>query len=112
MRRSKQHKAQGAQQGLYKLMGVLLLGTLGFVLHIWLRTSVVTTSYEVEQARREHLRLENKFVELKALRERRLNPNRLEKIREKWADQGEIFSEARPEQVIFLKDSNAAEDEL
>jgi hypothetical protein len=96
------HSSSTGGQGLLKLMLVLILGTLSFLLHTWLRTSVVTTSFQVEQSRKERYRLENEWIQLRALRERRLNASRLEKLRENWADQGDLFVEARPEQIIFL----------
>jgi len=90
--------------GIFKLVLVLVLGALSFLMHAWLRTSVVTTSFEVELSRKMRARLENDFVELKAIHESRLNAPRLERLRERLADQGELYVEARPEQIIFLPD--------
>ena len=97
------------EQGLFKLVLVLVLGALSFLAHAWLRTTVVTTGFAVEQARKARMRLDNEWVELKAIHERRLNAGRLEQLRGAWADQGELFVEARPEQIIFLKEPKAPE---
>ncbi len=96
------HDSEG--QGLFKIVMVLVLGALSFLGHAWLRTKVVTTSFEVEQSRKARTRLENDWVELKAIHESRLNAARLEALRERLADQGEMFVEARPEQIIFLSE--------
>lgn len=100
------HDSDG--QGLSKIVLVLVLGALSFLGHAWLRTKVVTTSFEVEQSRKARARLENDWVELKAIHESRLNAARLESLRERLADQGEMFVEARPEQIIFLPEPSVA----
>ena len=100
------HDSDG--QGLFKIVMVLVLGALSFLGHVWLRTEVVTTSFEVEQSRKARTRLENDWVELKAIHESRLNAARLEALRERLADQGEMFVEARPEQIIFLSEPSGA----
>jgi|GEM_PF-2425538 len=89
-------------QGISKIVLVLVLGTLSFLLHAWLRTKVVMTSFEVEQSHKARARLENDWVELKSIHESKLSAARLENLRERLADQGELFVDARPEQIIFL----------
>jgi len=74
-----------------------------------LRTSVVTTSFEIGESRKILGRLENDLVALQSLRERKMNPQRLLSLREKWADQGEFFVEARPEQIMFLQEPESEE---
>ena len=100
------HDSDG--QGVFKIVLVLVLGALSFLGHAWLRTQVVTTSFEVEQSRKARMRLENDWVELKAIHESRLSAARLEALRERLADQGEMFVEARPEQIIFLSEPNTS----
>jgi wyosine [tRNA(Phe)-imidazoG37] synthetase (radical SAM superfamily) len=97
------HASDG--QGIFKIALVLILGALSFLSHAWLRTKVVTTSFEVEKSRKARSRLENDFVELKAISESRLSATRLERLRERLADQGELFVEARPEQIVFLPET-------
>ncbi|MEO5667312.1 MAG: hypothetical protein ABIR96_04560 [Bdellovibrionota bacterium] len=96
------HEPTLVGQGIFKLVLILILGALSFLGHAWLRTKVVMTSFAVEQSGKARSRLENDLVELKSIHESRLNSTRLEKLRERLADQGELFVEARPEQIIFL----------
>ena len=100
------HGPQG--QGVFKIVLVLVLGALSFLSHAWLRMKVVTTSFEVEQSRKARARLENEYVELKSIHESRMSASRLERLRERLADQGELFVEARPEQIIFLPEAETA----
>ena len=88
----------------------MVLGTLSFLLHVWFRTTVVTASFEMGQLRKELSRLENDLVSLQSLRESRMNPKHLLRLREKWADQGQFFVEARPEQIIFLEETDLSLD--
>jgi hypothetical protein len=97
-------KGNHLSQGLIKLVLVTLLGTFSFILHTWLRTRVVTSSFEVAASRKELTRLENDLIALQSLRESKMSPQKLLRLRERWADQGQFYVEARPEQIIFLKE--------
>lgn len=89
---------------LLKIVLVMTLGTLSFLLHTWLRTSIVTQSFEMGQLRKELSRAENDLMVLQSQRENEMNSVRLMKLLDRWSAEGDVFVAAKSNQIIFLNE--------
>ncbi len=83
---------------------ILLLCALvvsSFILHIGLRTAIVTEGYKVSTARKELARLEDRRMALRVDRDRLLAPQNLEKLVNIYSREGIDFSPPKPGRLIF-----------
>lgn len=90
---------------------ILLLCALvvsSFILHIGLRTAIVTEGYKVSSARKELGRLEDRRMALKVERDRLLSPRNLERLVEIYHREGSDFAPARPDRLIFERPAQDA----
>ncbi|NCN28286.1 hypothetical protein GW915_12020 [bacterium] len=94
--------------GAGKIFLVLLLCALSFLLHAWLRTKVVTASYEVSKQRNARNQLESRLIDLKVGYAKLLDEKNLEKIQAELGAE-ESWQSASPSQIIFLRKSDFLE---
>ena len=89
--------------GTLKIVAVLSLCALSFLLHAWLRTQVVTMSYEVSSVRKQKLALESDLLKLKVKKAQLIHPNNVSEYVEALEGSEKKFRRAKPEQIIFLR---------
>lgn len=87
-------------------MLILFLCAGSFLLHAWLRTQVVTLSYELSDKQFERNLLEAEVIDLKVQRTALHSSEKMEALKRELNSQGVELESVRAAQLIFLeKDS-------
>ncbi len=88
--------------GAGKIFLVLTLCALSFLLHAWLRTKVITSSFEVAERRKQKNSLESQLIDLKVTYAKLLDDKNLLKLKQNLG-RDEEWKMADVEKIIFLE---------
>lgn len=89
--------------GTFKIVLILFLGAGSFLLHAWLRTQIVTLSYELADKQRERNLLEAEVIDLKVQRTALHSAEKMEALKKDLSTQGVELQSVKAAQLFFLE---------
>ena len=90
------------QRNSLKVLGFAVMCVGFFLAHTWFRTIVVRKGYELGEQRKELSALDSEWVALKVRQNRLMGPANLERLVSDFAQQGEVFENPHPSQLIYV----------
>ena len=77
-----------------------------FMLHVWMRTLVISEGFKLGEARSRVMQLESERVKLRLEREKLISPDRLNAIASNFANEGNVFLSPNASQILFYEEGN------
>lgn len=105
--RRRQQEASRVWVGTFKLVTILFLCAGSFLLHTWLRTRIVTLSYELSDKQLERNLLEAEVIDLKVQRTALHSAAKMESLKKDMKRRGIELENVRSAQLFFLEKEEA-----
>jgi hypothetical protein len=77
-----------------------------FMLHVWMRTLVLSEGFKLGEVRSRLQQLEAERVKLRLEREKLVSPERLNQLVEAYKNEGVVFVSPQPSQILFYEDQD------
>jgi hypothetical protein len=77
-----------------------------FVLHVWMRTLVISEGFRLGESRNRVLALEAEKVKLRLEREKLISPDRLNEIVQRFRAESDYFVSPSPQQILFYQEGS------
>jgi hypothetical protein len=78
-----------------------------FMLHVWMRTLVISEGFKLGETRSRLIRLESDRVNLRLEREKLISPERLNAIVQNFAADGNVFVSPNASQILFYDEGTS-----
>jgi hypothetical protein len=99
------HPLQG--QEVLRIFLLVVAVAAAFMLHVWMRTLVISEGFKLGEVRSRVLQLEADRVKLRLEREKLVSPDRLNQLVEIYKNAGNVFVSPNPSQILFYEDGES-----